>query len=256
MEKQDNFYLSYSKISTYLKCPLRYKFIYVDNLPTEVKPYFSLGNTVHKVLEKFYSKDENFIVLKKDPYAYLLELLEQNWISAGYKNEIEEMRAKNEARKMLIEYYRNNIFGFEPAHEVETEFSFPFLGIEVKGRIDRVDNYKGGFRIVDYKTNNYLSDSFKDSEILQPVIYKLAGCYKYGKGSIKSVSFHFLRKNRYIDFEITDFLIEKSKRIMEDVTNGIFKGKFEPKVNGSCESCEFKDICAAYALSKLSRKSR
>ncbi|BAL81040.1 RecB family exonuclease [Caldisericum exile] len=254
MAENEKFYLSYSKIATYVKCPLRYKFIYIDNLETEIKPYFSLGNSIHKVLEKFYSPNENFKVLKKDPYKYLIELLDKHWISAGYKNEIEEIKAKNEAKEMLTAYYRENIFGFTPAFEVESEFSIPFLGLELRGRLDRVDSVGKDFVIIDYKTNNFLSDSFREEEILQPVIYKIAGNYKYGK-SIKEISFHYLRKGKKINFDIGLYLIEKSKKRITEITENIFKGKFPPNVNGSCNSCEFKDRCEAYALLKLSRKS-
>lgn len=261
MEKKDSFYLSYSKIATYVKCPLRYKFIYVDNLETEIKPYFSLGNSVHKVLEKFYSPKENFLVLKKDPYRYLKELLEKHWISAGYKSKLEEAKAKKDAETMLLNYYRKNIFGFSPAFEVESEFSVPFLGLELKGRFDRVDEENAGFTIIDYKTNSFSNRMTLESlilqreeEFLQPVLYKIAGEYKYGKGSIRSVSFHYLRISEKVSFEVDPF-VEKMKRKISEITENIFKGYFPAKVNGSCSSCEFRDRCEAYALSKLSRKS-
>ncbi|MGC8999540.1 RecB family exonuclease [Caldisericum sp.] len=254
MGKSEKFYLSYSKISTYIKCPLRYKFIYVDNLETEIKPYFSFGNSIHKVLEKFYSPEENFKVLKKDPYKYLLELLDKHWISAGYKNVQEELSAKNEAKEILIAYYRENIFGFEPAFEVESEFSIPFLGLDLKGRLDRVDKVNKDFIIIDYKTNNFLSDSFREDEILQPVIYKIAGDYKYGK-NIKEISFHYLRKGKKVNFEVSSYLIEKSKKRIGEIVENIYKGYFQPNVNKSCSTCEFKDRCEAYALVQLSRKS-
>ncbi len=256
MEEENTFYLSYSKISTYIKCPLRYKFIYVDKLPTEVKPYFSLGNSVHKVLEKFYSPNENFIVLKKNPYQYLLELFEENWISNGYKTKKEEQNAKEKAKKMLIEYYKKHIFGFKPAYEVETNFSFPFLGVEMKGRLDRVDMVSNNFIIIDYKTNSFLGDSFREEEILQPIIYNMAGNYKYGVGKIKKVSFHYLSKGKNIEFEISNYMMEKSKRRIGEILDNIAKEVFPPKINGACESCEFKKICEAYALSKLSRRLR
>jgi len=253
--KNTSFYLSYSKISTYIKCPLRYKFLYIDNLPTAPKSYFSLGNSIHKVLEKFYSPNENFKVLKKDPYKYLLELLDTHWISEGYRTKEEELKAKQEAKEMLITYYRKNIFGFTPAYEVESEFSVPFLGLELKGRFDRVDKVNNDFIIIDYKTNSFVGESFREEEILQPVLYKIAGDYKYGSQSIKEVSFHYLRKGKNITFEVTTYLVERSKKRIEEVTENIFKGHFPANVNGTCNSCEFKDRCEAYALSKLSRRS-
>ncbi len=254
MERK-NFYLSYSKISTYIKCPLRYKFIYVDNLPTQVRSYFSLGNSVHKVLEKFYSPTENFKVLGRNPYDYLFELLDAHWISEGFRTKEEEEKAKSDAKMMLTNYYRKNIFGFTPAYEVETEFSFPFGGMEFKGRLDRVDLKKDKFAIFDYKTSNYVDVLFREEDFMQPVIYKIAGDYKYGEGKVKEVKFYYLRKDRCIDFEIDSALVVKIKKRISDITENIFKGTFPYKVNGNCASCEFKNLCEGYALSKLSRRS-
>jgi putative RecB family exonuclease len=47
-------YESHSSISTYLACPLRYGFRYVERRPGEVSPgQFAFGNTVHKAFEAF-----------------------------------------------------------------------------------------------------------------------------------------------------------------------------------------------------------
>jgi len=90
---------------------------------------------------------------------------------------------------------------------------------------------------------------------LQPVIYKMAGSYKYGEGSIKNISFHYLSKGKIVEFEISTYILEKSKKRIEEVTNKIFKGVFPSNVNGGCESCEFRHFASFIALSKLSRKS-
>jgi putative RecB family exonuclease len=44
--------LSYSSYSTYLECPLRWKFLYIDRLPEVPRGYFTFGRVVHSVLEE------------------------------------------------------------------------------------------------------------------------------------------------------------------------------------------------------------
>ncbi|WP_405297829.1 PD-(D/E)XK nuclease family protein, partial [Methanobrevibacter sp.] len=48
--------LSKSKINTYLKCPLEFKFQYIDEIEVEPNKYMVLGSDVHSVAETFADK--------------------------------------------------------------------------------------------------------------------------------------------------------------------------------------------------------
>ena len=48
--------LSKSKINTYLKCPLEFKFQYIDEIEAEPNKYMVLGSDVHSVAETFADK--------------------------------------------------------------------------------------------------------------------------------------------------------------------------------------------------------
>lgn len=52
-EKSELPIVSYSKVSCYHSCPKKFKFAYIDNIPTQEKPYTIFGNFCHKVLEVF-----------------------------------------------------------------------------------------------------------------------------------------------------------------------------------------------------------
>jgi len=246
MEKDNNFYLSFSRLSTYLKCPLRYKFIYIDNLPTVPRSYFSFGNTIHKVLEVFYDPAKNFIELEKAPYKYMMELLDSCWLSKGYASNTEEIRAKREAKRILTNFYRKSIFAFQPALFVEKNFSFDIKEFELRGRIDRIDERSGCFTVVDYKTNSILPEFFREEDFLQPVIYNIAAREMLQTNKIDFISLYFLKFDKKINFSLDNTIIEKGKKRIYDVGNLICKGGFNPKVNGSCSNCEFKNLCPAF----------
>jgi RecB family exonuclease len=248
--EETEFHLSYSKISTYLKCPMRYKFIYVDNLETVVRSYFSFGNSIHKVLEEFFDPAKNYKELGKDPYLYLMDLLDSHWISAGYSKPVEEKRAKIEAKNILINFYKENISTFKPAYLVEKNFSFRLDAFEVRGRIDRIDENDGKYSIIDYKTSSLLPTSFTEEEVLQPIIYRIAIEHLIPEESIdvSEVSLYFLRHQKKVSFKINDHLIDKFKRRIIEVGNRINKEEFDPdpKDNGYCSKCEFGNICPAF----------
>ncbi len=246
MEQDKEFHLSFSRIAIYNECPLRYKYIYVDKLPVKARSYFSFGSTIHKVLELFYHPEENFKKKNKPPLEYLLSLLEEHWISAGYKTENEEKKAKEEAKKILTKIYRENIFGFKPAYIVEKSFSFELDKFKVIGRIDRIDELKDGYKIIDYKTNRLMPRFFREIDLLQPVIYKIAAERSLGLNNIKSVSLIFVRFNKEVKFSLPQGIIEKGIAKIIETGNNILAEKFDPLPNGKCSTCEFRNICPVF----------
>ncbi len=246
MEQNKEFHLSFSRISIYDACPLRYKFIYIDKMPTAQRSYFSFGNSIHKVLEIFYHPEKNFIKMNKPPSSYLNELLKENWISSGYKNEKEEEKAKYDAGKILERLYKENIFGFTPAYLVEKSFSFKLDKFKVIGRIDRIDESADGFKIIDYKTNRVLPHLFKEIDLLQPAIYYMAAKKALGIKQIKSVSLFFVRYNKQIKFNLSEDFLKRSEEKVINTGNLILKEEFYPKTNRRCSTCEFKDICPVF----------
>lgn len=246
LEKNTEFHLSYSRIATYINCPLRYKFIYIDKLPTKVRSYFSFGGSIHKVLEIFYHPEKNFINMKKPPFEYIISLLDEHWISAGYATKNEEQKAKEKALKILKRLYQETIFGFQPAYLVEQSFSFPLDKFKVIGRIDRIDYTNNGYTIIDYKTSRILPRFFKVTEILQPVIYYIGAKESLHLEKIDNVSLYFVNFNKKVKFNISDEMVEKGKKKIIQVGEAIMRDEFYPKPNGYCGSCEFKDICPVY----------
>ena len=51
--------LSKSKVNTYLKCPLEFKFQYIDEIEVPQNKYMALGSDVHLIAEKFSEKFED-----------------------------------------------------------------------------------------------------------------------------------------------------------------------------------------------------
>ena len=125
--------LSASSIDMYNTCSMKYKFKYIDKIPSLLsnKPYLKLGILMHRILEEFHSQGFTDV---EDMYM----LLDKLWISDGYKFNQQEEQYKQDAL-LMIDNYMNYLFE-NPASVVaiEKELSFSMDNCLVNGRYDRV----------------------------------------------------------------------------------------------------------------------
>src|SRR5690349_4188995 len=117
---------SHSSVSTYLECPLRWKFLYVDRLPEAARGYFSFGRTVHAVLEEllrpFVAEPSTSSAAERqrrlDDWGAIgprtgprllgpdevLALYEKLWVGDGYTSADEEARYKALGAELLLRF--------------------------------------------------------------------------------------------------------------------------------------------------------
>lgn len=163
---------SISQIQTYYKCPYEHFATYglkLQPVKTDTIKPVDYGNIIHEFLEQsvpLLKEDVNIPQLVneilntilKEKYQYLLNNAKNNYLIKALFNEC--------VRMLKAIKYQNSVSKFKPKF-----YELPFggnKGVEVAvngkkvifgGIIDRVDEYNGHFRIIDYKTG---SDEFKD----------------------------------------------------------------------------------------------
>lgn len=146
--------LSPSKISTYLACPVKYRWTYVDDRGKwymRAKSYYSFGSTLHRVLERFHDSGDAGVTTT----AEVLAAYEESWIDAGYASAEEMAEAYGEGRQILEKHVEESLKAPRIAKTVMVEKQLrqdlgPFT---LLGRIDRVDEYPDGtLEVVDYKS--------------------------------------------------------------------------------------------------------
>ncbi len=208
-QTQINF-LSYSQIETFKTCPLHYKLRYLLKIPTPPSPALSFGITMHAVLkETYHMLKQGSLVNEK----LLIELLDKNWIRAGYTSKQYEVLMKKRGENYLEGYLKKEFNLETKTLMLEENFVFPirnnvipapfchsrpdFIGInssgnlkdprvkpeddnyskkilKIGGKIDRVDDLGNGvIEIIDYKTGRVPSKREVDRD-LQMSIYALA----------------------------------------------------------------------------------
>jgi len=241
-----NLSLSYSKINTFLECPKKFYFQYILKLPSKPKYYFSFGETIHQILEFMYNPKLNSSTIIPR-LEKLVSLVDEYWIGEGYWDETQEIEAKNEARRIILEYYKKNIFSYRPAFSVEERFSFNIDNIQITGKIDRIDKLPSinNFEILDYKTGNDIftnPDRVDFISKLQLIIYSLGFNQKYNQ-EVKSVGWYFLRKNIRTNVNINETDYIDAKALIVKVYNEIMNENYFKCQGMKCQYCDYIEKC-------------
>ena len=242
--------ISYSAISSYQKCPLAYRFQYVDRLPTAPSPALSFGQSLHEALRWFYD------VQTADPYSLeeLVDRLETCWVSDGYSSPEEETRYFLQARSALGLFYRN-LVDFRIPAALENRFLIDLGFCSLSGVIDRLDkDPEGGFEIIDYKTNRRLPPARRLYEDLQLPIYHVA-VEKVWEVSPAKVTFHYLLLNHRHSMSITPERVEEALVQIRNVVDYIDGEAFEPVKNPLCPWCDFIEMCPVWEGKVIPRKT-
>ena len=243
--------LSASKLDTYNRCQLKYKYSALDLIPNiKHNSIFSLGNIVHKVLQEFH---ESGLSTKLD----IFQLLERHWNSNIYFYKRESEQYFKDARSMLenyIMYLKDN-----PASPLlfEAFFEINMNDYILSGFIDRVDvDECGNVRIYDYKTSSSQKSEKNIQNSFQLPIYALA-VYLNGdemsrkiKSRLNPITASELSL-RFDDIErsvvLDDLEIKEVKtrisQIVKDISSNIFKAN--PNLI-NCNYCDYKKFICSY----------
>lgn len=227
--------LSYSKITTYLSCPLNFRFTYVDRLSQPVLPYHKLGNILHKTLNEYHRRRKEML----PSFSEVLSFYREKW------GKIPESQSKYflDGREMLIKYYYETKAKEENSYFLEQRFHIPINGVVILGRLDRADRLpNGSFEIIDYKTGKQLPTEEALEQDLQLGLYHLV-FEKLTGISPKYLSFYFLRYGKKLTTQRDHNQLCRVMEIISKTAQGIGRGDFEPKEGKHCRYCGFTDCC-------------
>jgi len=240
-------YLSYSRINTFLTCPLKYKYSYILNIPVSKNAALVFGETIHTTLQKFY---QQFIQNKKIGFKDLIEIYKNEWQPIGFSSIAHQNKMFNDGKKMLNNFYKKchdknvQIIDLEKPFRVKTA-----QGVILSGKMDRVDNIGNNkIEIIDYKTGKIPSEKDLQKD-LQLSIYFLAATDKgmYGKKPEDVLlSLYYLQEPKKISFVKKDGDMEKIKTSISNVIENINSTKFSPKKGPWCMHCPYRMICEAW----------
>ncbi len=262
--------LSYSSYHTYLECPLRWKFLYVDRLPEAPRGYFSFGRVIHSVLEELVrpyvvpgtrrlATGESQRTLddwhagSHTPAVHpalnreeLLAVYEKSWTSEGYTSAEEEARYRALGKDLLLRYYQRLVNDPPRPVAVEEHLEARWDGIPIHGYIDRIDRTEsGGLDVVDYKTSRELSgDDAKASDQLS--IYQVLVQTNYAEPVERLTLYHLRSLTPHRTAPRTVDALDRLHDRLGSVSDGIRAQAFDPTPGRQCARCDFRARCPEF----------
>lgn len=250
---------SYSKMSLYEECPLKYKFKYIDKIKEEPKYYFAFGNSIHAALEFLYSvKAPPFPSLEETLNAFKKDWASKSYLEKGYRT---PQKAEDDCRKglaMLTAYYEHNRYSFKPPFLVEYSTDVEVDGLLVRTISDRIEHLGGGeIAIIDYKTGKDVKRQplqlymyQKINELDPRLKEKLAETYGLRVSAVKVrqlLYYHVPTLKEYPFERADDKEIGSFWDRVLGVADGIKGLKFEATPGErQCAWCDFKSLCPAF----------
>lgn len=239
--------LSPSKFSTYLACPVKYRWTYIDDRGKwylRAKSYYSFGTTLHHALERFHQAGSSGV----DATAEALADYEENWIDAGFSSASEMAEAYHEGKEMLerhVEDYKKRETKGRVLF-VEKQLKLDMGMFDLTGRIDRVDEHDDGtLEIVDYKTG-------RDEVSAEDVETDIAmGCYQLllsreFPGRHVTATIYALRTGSQASASLSHEHLDQLEKDVRLLGEEILTQEYHdltPRLKRLCDGCDFFPLC-------------
>jgi len=251
-------YLSWSAVSTFMQCPLKFKFRYLESLPEEtLSSSLLFGSGIHQALEEFFRAElagGPKPTLEKLVYIYRSTWLPADPEAVSLGSDTRESLDRL-AVKVLRAFLASDSAGLL-GHVLGVEEEISGLLVEgvpdLLGRVDLVTEEKDSLTITDFKTSRgkWSADTVEEASSQLLLYSSLAEAFS-PKKTIR-LRFVVLTKtaNPTVEqhfAEINPQKLARVKKIFERVWGAIQTGVFYPAPSVmNCSGCGFKQACAAW----------
>lgn len=246
-------HLSASSVGTYMKCPKRWRYHYVDKIkPDKTSVHLVFGSVIHNTIERYISSKRPPLAKPFDYHwnAKLQECGEVEYYGDDQKS-YEELGKNMLTSKSVIDTFcemKPFCQGELPMIEHYLEFDIDGVSVPIIGCVDIVESDKIA---VDLKTSSRQWRVGREYEGLQPPLYVL-GLQTTGFDCQNKFRYYVLVKKapyivQRIEFGVSPRWIERTVEQVRHVWRGIQASAF-PECDASCwwcskKRCDYYEIC-------------
>jgi RecB family exonuclease len=242
--------LSPTKFATFLACPVKYRWTYVDPRGKpflRAKSYFSFGASLHRVLQRFHDAGDVGVATAEDA----VRVVESEWIGAGYESPEASRDAMAQGKEIVARYTAGALAVPAVAKTlfVERQLRADMGEFDLIGRIDRLDEHDDGtLEIVDYKSGRESVDEADVASDLALGCYQLLVKRKYPDHPVRA-TIVALRTGDSASWsmpteEVAQFeadIVALGKQILETEFPEIV-----PVWKPLCATCDFLPLCVKH----------
>jgi RecB family exonuclease len=237
--------LSFSRVDSYERCPLLFRFRYVDKLPSTPSPDLSWGSAIHAALEVWWSQK----LPSPPPVEVLYRALYEHWEDTGFADMDRERKLVwyRHARDVLSRHHELYAADYRPAVACEQWFELDLGdGVAVRGSIDHVARTpSGGLGIVDWKTNRRARSRSEVASSLQLAIYALAARELWGREP-EWVALDFVVPGLRVSVDRSEIDADGAVARIRDVARRIADEQFPASPSPLCGWCDYRSLCPAF----------
>lgn len=186
-----------TRLTTWLDCPRRYRFTYLDRPPPPKGPpwaHNTVGAVVHNVLSTWWRLPTTARTPERAG-----ALVDELWMTEGFRDTEQVTRWRGRARDMVERY----VSGLDPEDEprgVERTVGLIHGQASLSGRIDRIDQRGDELVVVDYKTGRHLLSVNDAKSSLALAIYA-AAAERTLRRACRRVELHHLPSGTVVAWE-------------------------------------------------------
>jgi RecB family exonuclease len=231
-----------SRLTSWLDCPRRYRFAYVDRPAPAKGPAWahnSVGAVAHLALAQWWD-----LPLAARTPAGARALVDGAWSPVGFADAGQAERWRTWTGDM-VQRYAGTLDPLREPRGVERTAAFTTPRLAVSGRIDRVDERADGLVVVDYKTGRSVLTQDDARGSLALALYVLA-VRRTLRRPCASVELHHLPTGAVLHWEHTEESLQRHLRRAEEIAAEITSATDYPERPSSlCGWCDFVRVCPA-----------
>ncbi len=238
--------ISYSRCSTYQRCPQQYRLQYVDRIPPPRAIELEFGAAVHQALKFMHDPAQ----IKAPSLEDVVDAFARAWKEEAPPGSEEERQTYFEQGVLLLQrYYGKHSHAEKDRYTATTEqfFTIPFdREHALTGRIDRVDVLPDNrLEVIDYKTSRRMPPQSVLAKDAQLAIYRMAADVLYPGREVTTALLYVFHDYEMRMTQSEEFLAEKQEEIRE-VIAGIQAESFDPRPGPQCDWCGYQEYCQLY----------
>lgn len=240
------------KLKTYIQCPMKYKFLYVENRTGKktATHHLTFDSILKQAVEEFQKKT----LMRFDDIAAdeLSRMIEEKWDPATF-DDIEDgeafHEASREAGRVMTQWFaanRSYLFTHrrEPALGIFAEYFVQPISVWV--RLDRIERTpEGDLRLVIFKSGARQTLP-REMKYDLGIRLQMAAARELFGDAMKRFAYVYLRKGNTLELSIEELDLEHLPDDLMEHIRRIQDGEFEPHLGPLCSVCEFLEECPGW----------